>query len=261
MAARMRPSPSVMRMESGAAATTFSSLASLSGSVRRRWIGRQRAEPDHEQGRVFLPQQGGRDHQFADPGQAPDADAVDPPAAQDAGEQALDRAGALGIEALREEPPDQAGGGGTEQQGRRRVGLHHAAQARVHDQHGLRDALKQQSVAGLHLAEPPIVALQGLLGIDQLLLERGDGLQLPADRQDMSAFTDPDGAILDRDLLALPPGLTDLAPLGRPLRAGPRAGSPRRGADCQATPCPARAGRAGRRRARATGSRCRRSSR
>ena len=64
-----------------------------------------------------------------------------------------------------------------------RIGLDHLAGGRVHHQHRVRRGAEQQPIAGLELAQSPIIALERLLGVDQALLQRREALQVATDRQ------------------------------------------------------------------------------
>ena len=60
----------------------------------------------------------------------------------------------------------------------RRVRLDDLLGGRVDDQHRLRGHLEEKAVTRLDVAQPPVIALHGLLGVHEPLLERGDGPQV-----------------------------------------------------------------------------------
>ena len=106
----------------------------------------------------------------------------------------------------------------------------------IQEQDGLAGGIEQQAVAGLDLAQLPVIPLQGLLRLDQAVLEFGDGAQALADRQQAMVIVEADGGVFDRRLGAARQALHDLTEGGNPLIPGilEDAGEVNliRGADC-----------------------------
>ena len=67
---------------------------------------------------------------------------------------------------------------------RRRIGLDDLEIGGADQQHGVVGGIEQKSIAGLDLAQLPIVAFHRLLRRDQPRLQLGHRMQVPADRQE-----------------------------------------------------------------------------
>ena len=107
----------------------------------------------------------------------------------------------------------------------RRIGFYDAQGGGVEDQHGFGRELEQQAIAGLGVAHARVFAIDGLLRIDQPLLQHRDGAQVAADRDDAAFLADLDGGVDDGQVDAAISDVVDLPPargmpFGRVLQQG-----------------------------------------
>jgi hypothetical protein len=127
----------------------------------------------------------------------------------------------VGVETLGEGPADDARRCLAQELTGGRISLDHALSRRVDDEDGLRDHAEQQPVARLDLTETPVVALQRLLGVDELLLERSHPLEIASDRDDGAVVAlESECPILDRNLSAARTAMRDLTPARDRLAPG-----------------------------------------
>ena len=108
--------------------------------------------------------------------------------------------------------PQGLGGGG--------IQLQDAQAPGIQDEDGLVGGVEEEPIAGLDLAQLPVVPLQGLLGLDQPILEFGDGAQVLAHRQQAPVLAQLDGGVFDVGLGAAGQALHDLAEGGNTQRPG-----------------------------------------
>jgi hypothetical protein len=99
--------------------------------------------------------------------------------------------------------PEKAGGG--------RISLEHTPAGLVDEKHGLGRHLEQKPVTGLDLPQAPVILLQGLLGIHELLTQGQHGAHVPAHEQDLCPACGH-RRVLEMHLGAVRQALRDVAP-------------------------------------------------
>lgn len=105
----------------------------------------------------------------------------------------------------------------TDQAGCGRVGFQDALRRRIDHQHGFGGHLEQVPIARLGVAKFPVVALHGLLRVDQALLQGGGGTQVAATEQS-PALAQRHGGQQQRQFPAAGQDRIDLAPARRRCR-------------------------------------------
>jgi hypothetical protein len=139
------------------------------------------------------------------------------------GEQVVERLADARRRLGRERAADQPVGRQPEERAGRGVGVHHLARRGVDHEHRLARALEQQAVAGLDVAQPPVVALERLLRLDEALLQGGHGAQVAPD-QDHGAVVQADARVRHGQIGPVERRVVDLAAWGRAAGAGGAAG-------------------------------------
>ena len=104
--------------------------------------------------------------------------------------------------------------------GRRGVGFHHAAGARIDHEDRLRGDLHQQPVARFRVAEPGIFLLDRLFGRQQPLLDGGEVAHVAADRHELALAARLQQAIAHRNVGLARDLVVDLAPARRQAQLG-----------------------------------------